>query len=85
LDADAHRLRTGQASRPEIELRDLALDVMRTVAALPPDLQEVCIPLLAERVADVARSTGIPRGTIYERLAKVRFLFEDAGLRDYLE
>jgi RNA polymerase sigma-70 factor (ECF subfamily) len=36
-------------------------------------------------MTEVSRELGIPRGTLYERKAKIRNVFEKTGLRDYLE
>ncbi len=48
------------------------------------ELRELCKRLDTDTVTEISRDTGIPRGTIYESIKKLRAIFEDAGLRDYL-
>ena len=50
---------------------------------LPRELRNLCWRLKAETVTEISRGTGVPRGTIYESIKKLREIFEDAGLKDY--
>ena len=84
IDQEDYLLRTGAQSRPTEELSSLAVDVATIIDALPPELRELCRRLKAETVSEISRDTGVPRGTIYESIKKLREIFEDAGLRDYL-
>ncbi|WP_058868173.1 sigma factor [Chloracidobacterium thermophilum] len=84
IDQEDYLRRTGRLSRPASELRDLSLDVRKAIAKLPPELRELCKRLDTDTVTEISRDTGIPRGTIYESINKLRAIFEDAGLRDYL-
>ena len=84
IDQEDYLLRTGAQSRPSDELSALALDVAAVLEALPPELRELCRRLKAESVTEISRDTGVPRGTIYESIKKLREIFEDAGLRNYL-
>ena len=84
IDQEDYLLRTGAQSRPWDELSALAIDVAAVLEALPPELRELCRRLKAETVTEISRDTGVPRGTIYESIKKLREIFEDAGLRDYL-
>ena len=84
IDQEDYLLRTGAQSRPTEELSSLAIDVATVIDALPPELRELCRRLKAETVSEISRDTGVPRGTIYESIKKLREIFEDAGLRDYL-
>lgn len=84
IDQDDYLMRTGKVSRPPSELRDLSLDVRQAIEKLPPELRELCRRLDTDTVTEISRDTGIPRGTIYESIKKLRAIFEDAGLRDYL-
>ena len=54
------------------------------MARLPPKLRELCRRLKTETVAEIARDTGVSRAVIYESITKLRAIFEEAGLRDYL-
>lgn len=85
IDQDDYMLRTGARSRPAEELRDLAIDVSALLETLPPELRELCRRLEAETVSEVSRATGVPRGTLYESIRKLRKICEEAGLKEYLE
>jgi RNA polymerase sigma-70 factor (ECF subfamily) len=84
IDEEAYLRRTGRLSRPLAELRDLRLDVREVVERLPPELRELCRRLESDTITEISRDTGVPRGTIYERIKRLRAIFEDAGLREYL-
>lgn len=84
INQDDYLQRTGKLSRPISDLRGLSIDVRSVVEKLPPELRELCKRLQVESVTEISRDTGIPRGTIYESIKKLRTLFEDAGLKDYL-
>lgn len=84
INQDDYLQRTGKLSRPISDLRGLSIDVRSAVEKLPPELRDLCKRLQVESVTEISRDTGIPRGTIYESIKKLRTLFEDAGLKDYL-
>ena len=84
FDQEDYLLRTGAQSRPSEELSALAIDVAAVLETLPPELRELCQRLKAETVTEISRDTGVPRGTIYESIKKLREIFKDAGLRNYL-
>ncbi len=84
FDQEDYLLRTGAQSRPSEELSALAIDVAAVLETLPPELRELCRRLKAETVTEISRDTGVPRGTIYESIKKLREIFKDAGLRNYL-
>jgi len=84
IDQEDYLRRTGRLSRPAAVLRDLSLDLRKEIENLPPELRELCKRLETDTVTEISRDTGIPRGTIYESIKKLRAIFQDAGLRDYL-
>ena len=84
LDQEDYLLRTGAQSRPSEELSALAIDMAAVFEGLPSGLRDLCRRLGTETVTEISRDTGIPRGTIYESIRKLREIFEDAGLEDYL-
>ena len=84
IDQEDYLRRTGRISRSPSELRDLSIDIRQAIEKLPPELRELCRRLDTDTVTEISRDTGIPRGTIYESIKKLRAIFEDAGLRDYL-
>ena len=84
FDQEDYLLRTGGQSRPSEELSALAIDVAAVLEGLPHELRNLCRRLQAETVTEISRGTGVPRGTIYESIKKLREIFKDAGLRNYL-
>ena len=84
IDQDDYMLRIGARSRPAEELHDLAIDVAALLETLPPELRELCRRLEAETVSEISRATGVPRGTLYESIRKLRKICEEAGLKEYL-
>ncbi len=84
LDQERNGPHTGTQSRPSDELRFLAIDMGFVLETLPPELRDLCQRLVAETVTEISRSTGVPRGTIYESIKRLRKIFRDAGLKDYL-
>ena len=84
IDQEDYLRRTGKLSRPMSELRNLSIDLRSAVQTLPPELRELCKRLQTESVTEISRDTGILRCTIYESIKKLRAIFEDAGLKDYL-
>jgi RNA polymerase sigma-70 factor (ECF subfamily) len=85
LDQDSYRRETLEAARQDEDLRDLRRDMAMVVEDLPSDLRELCRRLLTSTVSEVSRETGVPRGTIYESVQKLRSRFEKAGLAAYLD
>ena len=84
FDQEDYLLRTGAQSRPSEELNRLAIDVAAVLEGLPHELRNLCRRLKAETVTEISRDTGVPRGTIYESIKKLREIFKDADLRNYL-
>ena len=72
-------------SRPWEERQALAIDLAELMETLPPEWRMLCRRLGVETVSEISRDTGIARGTIYEWMGKLRAIFEEAGLREYLE
>ena len=84
LDQEDYLLRIGVEPGAAEELRALALDVAAVVETLPPELRELCRRLGQETVTEVSRDTGVSRATLYESVTRLRKIFEDAGLKNYL-
>ncbi len=84
LDQEDYLLRIGVEPGAAEELRVLALDVVVVLETLPPELGDLCRRLKQETVAEISRDTGVPRATLYQSVTKLREIFEDAGLKDYL-
>jgi len=84
IDQEDYLRLTAGLSRSTAELRDLSIDVRQAIEKLPPELRELCRRLGIDTVTELSRDTGVPRGTIYESLKKLRAILEVAGLKDYL-
>ena len=83
-DMDEYLRQSGQQTRSSREQHDLSIDLERAITSLPPELRDLCVRLQTMNVTEISRATGIPRGTLYDRIKDLRNLFEDRGLRDYL-
>ena len=84
IDLDDYLQRAGWQSRPLHELLNLKADVECMLPALPPDLRELCVRLQSQNVTDISVETGVPRYRIYAAITRLRRIFEEAGLRDYI-
>ena len=62
------------------------LDLLRACAHLTPAQQRLCLMLGEEglSVKAAAEQLGIPRGTLYEEINRIRKLFADHGMEIYL-
>ncbi len=85
LDEKEYIRETVASAQRDDDLHALRMDIEALVAELPVDLRALCLRLAASTVSDVARETGVPRGTLYEAIRKLRTRFECAGLAAYLE
>jgi RNA polymerase sigma factor (sigma-70 family) len=63
---------------------DLAMDLADAIDALPLGLRVIVDALREESLTAYAHRTGVPRSRLQRRVAKVRDLFEDRNLSDYL-
>jgi RNA polymerase sigma factor (sigma-70 family) len=85
LTQDLHDSRLGRTTRSAIEQADLAQDVSERIRYLPVGLRSLARRLKKQSIAEIARATGVPRTTLNGAVRRLRVLFEDASLRDYLE
>lgn len=84
IDGEDYLLRTGLLSRPTMELLEMRVDIERILDTLPQSLQEICERLKTQTVTQIAAETGASRQQVYERIRKLRGIFDEAGLKDYL-
>lgn len=84
FDASASANHTGQVRRSEEELWQLQQDVAEFVQSLPADLRPLAEMLMEQSEHAVSRTLGTSRRQVANDVARLRELFEDAGLRDYL-
>jgi RNA polymerase sigma-70 factor (ECF subfamily) len=90
LNQDEYLRETLTSARRDEDLHALRLDIEKVLSELLPsdssiDLRALCARLQTSSVTDVSRETGVPRGTVYEAIQKLRTRFERAGLSIYLE
>jgi len=71
-------------SRTGVEEMAFLHDLETVLAGLPDHLRKLCEILKTGTVSDAAREMGIPRTTLNDHVKKLRSLFEDAGLKEYL-
>ncbi|MFB3882435.1 MAG: sigma factor [Armatimonadota bacterium] len=85
--AEVDALRRQQGLREEAFERrvQLRVDLVRALARLSPDQVDLCRRLLGgATLSGIAADLGIPRGTLYESVYRIRAIFADAGLRGRL-
>jgi RNA polymerase sigma factor (sigma-70 family) len=84
LDASefAHSGEDGETHR-----HHLRMDLLRALARLTPAQQRLCLMLGEEgfSIKEAAEKLRIPRGTLYEEIKRIRQVFADFGLDDYLK
>jgi len=81
---DAYRMRFGLTSLSSYERTELEVDVERIIATLPRELAVIATQLKSLSVVETVHLLGIPRATLYRRIADIRDMFEVAGLCNYL-
>lgn len=77
---------TGEIRRTR-GLQDMRIDLQRAIARLAPHQIYLC-GLLSEAglsVPEVAMKLGIPRDVLYDELKRIRAVFAEVGLGDYLD
>ena len=84
ITEDAPNARLGKRTLHPQRGVEMVIDVTEFVETLPAELKELCERLRSRTLSEIARETGVPRSTLYERIKKLREYFEEAGLREYL-
>lgn len=71
----------------ETHRHHVRMDLLRAMARLTPSQQRLCVMLGEEglSVKEAAEQLRIPRGTLYEEIKRIRKVFADHGLGDYLK
>ncbi len=86
LNRDTYMESVGNPVMSLAERVALRVDLERLLATLPPELRDLWARVEGgQNFTDISQETGIPRGTLYDRMKKLRKLAEDAGLRAYLD
>lgn len=81
-EADAAR-RLGREVRSPIEDFHLSDSIREIVAALPPDLADLCRALQEDSAVSTARGLGISRRQLRNRIAELRVRFAAAGFETF--
>jgi len=76
--------RTGKSTRSHEELTNQAIDLQRTQSELPPNLRDLCDCLGDEDITAIARKLNRHRSTVHEHIKRIRILFKNRGLKEYL-
>lgn len=84
VSEDHAEVRLLRQRRTQEEATRLRLDVEMVLSALPDDLRQVVERLMAETITEAADGLGIPRTTVNDARDRLRAMFEDAGLHEYL-
>ncbi len=86
LNRDTYMESVGNPVMSLAERVAMRVDLERLLATLPPELRDLWARVEeGQNFTDISQETGIPRGTLYDRMKKLRKLAEDAGLRAYLD
>jgi len=86
IDALANAPHEDVTRSRERSAADARIDIEVALARLGPAQRRLC-RLLGEQgltVQEASRLLGLPRGTIYEELKRIRKIFAELGLQDYL-
>ena len=84
IDQDGYRAQIGEPALPMADFIALNVDLER-MAKARPDLRDLWRRLAAgQTLTHISQETGIPRGTLYERMKELRKLAERMGLKGYL-
>ena len=70
-----------------VDRRHARIDIGRVLERLTPVQRQLCQMLGAEglTIKEAAERLRIPRGTLYEEIKRIRKVFADQGLGDYLK
>ncbi len=70
-----------------IDTRHVRIDLTRVMTLLTPAQRRLCQMLGEEglSIKEAAERLRIPRGTLYEEIKRIRKVFADQGLGDYLK
>ena len=84
ISQDEVDARRGLPHRSREEQAQLRLDISIVLAMLPDNLRIVAELLKTKTRTEIAKALDIPRSKVYGHIERLRTIFEDAGLGDYL-
>jgi len=69
---------------PLQDLDELRIDIGLVLHRLPTELRRICELLALHEPLEIRQRLGLTKSAYYVRIARLRVIFEDAGLRGYL-
>jgi RNA polymerase sigma-70 factor (ECF subfamily) len=84
VSTDDYDARLGRNALSSWERAELRIDVAAAIAILPPEMAAIARLLTSIGVVETAHQLGIPRATLYRRIADIRTAFEHTGLGLYV-
>jgi len=85
VDQDTYLESIGRPTMPLADRVALRVDLERVLATLTPEMRDLWARRAeGQTFTEISRETGIPRGTLYDRMKELKRLAEDAGLREYM-
>lgn len=84
MDYAEAKIRRGNRRRSHQERIQLRLDVSLIISQLPDSLQQIAQLLRTKTVTEAAKTLGMPRSTLCDQISRLRIIFEDKGLHEYL-
>ena len=84
VDQDSALRRLGRTHRHFTDEADLRGALKEVRDSLPPEAQELVDLLAKYNPTEISQATGIPRGTLFDRILKLRKPFSEAGLEEFL-
>ncbi|MGH9868607.1 MAG: sigma factor [Candidatus Polarisedimenticolia bacterium] len=80
FDLQGYLALTSPANRGFDADTNLRVDLNRALDRMQPGQRDLAKSLMVERVSEVSKRTGIPRSTLYERIAEIRSHFRENGI-----
>lgn len=75
-----------ERSKARLAQLPLQVDLATALTHLTPQQQAMCKMLTeGETVAAISRSLKVPRATLYDEIKRIRRIFRNGGLKDYLD
>jgi RNA polymerase sigma-70 factor (ECF subfamily) len=86
VDENTYLESIGQPAGPLANKVALQIDLEHLLTTLTPELRDLWARVAdGQNFTEISRETGIPRGTLYDRMKQLRGLAERVGMRVYLE
>ena len=74
------------APHDPVKAIDKRNEISKVMGMLTPRQTRICEMLMSEpTITEISKCLATPRSTIYDEIKRIRKIFEDAGLKDYLK